>query len=52
MTPGVLEIIKHWLFDQSVVIMYQTHVLNKVYVLVGIYYTLHLGWPPLRFEFC
>ena len=29
MTPDVLEIVKHWLFGQSVVIMYQTAVINK-----------------------
>ena len=39
MTIDVLEIVKHWLFGQSVVIMYQMYVINKVYVLVGIYYT-------------
>ena len=43
MTPDVLEIIKHWLFGQSDIIMYQTPVINKVYVLLGIYYTWRLG---------
>ena len=33
--PDVLKIVKHWLFGQSVVIMYQTHVINK-----------HLGHRP------
>ena len=43
MTPDVLQIVKHWLFGQSVVIMYQMSVINKVYILVGIYYTWRLG---------
>ena len=30
--------VKHWLFSQSIVIMYETLVINKVYVLVCIYF--------------
>ena len=43
MIPDALEIVKHWLYGQIVVIIYQTLVINKVYVLVGSYYTWHLG---------
>ena len=33
MTPNVLEIVKHQLFGQSVIVIYQMPVINKVYVL-------------------
>ena len=50
MTPKVLKIVKHWLFGQSVVIMYQTPVIDKR--LGSTFYTWRLGLPPLHFEFC
>ena len=38
MIQDVLEMVKHWLFGQSIVILYETPVINKVYVLVCIYF--------------
>ena len=35
----VLGIVKSWLFDESILIMYKKFVINKVYVLVCIYFT-------------
>ena len=35
----ILEIVNYWLFGQSIVIMYETHVINKVYILVCIYFS-------------
>ena len=33
--------VKPWLFGQSIVIVYKTPVINKVYVLVCIYFAWH-----------
>ena len=30
--------VKHWLFGQNIVIMYKTSIINKIYVLVCIYF--------------
>ena len=36
MIQGVLKMDKPWLFGQSIVIMYETSLINKVYVLICI----------------
>ena len=38
MIQGLFKMVKHWLFGQSIVIKYEIYVINKVYVLVCIYF--------------
>ena len=39
MIQDVLKMVKPWIFGQRIVIMYETPVVNKVYVLVCIYFS-------------
>ena len=38
MIQAILKMVKHWLFGQSIEIMYETSIINKIYILVCIYF--------------